>query len=83
MEIQDRHRGCRLHKELDFVWEINSRSFEFVGHLVRLEDRSIVKMLLLANPSGILYQQMDPHWVKILFGSHCLNQVQFSLYFVL
>ena len=31
---------------------------------MRAEDRSMVKILKVANPSGILHQQMDPHWVE-------------------
>jgi hypothetical protein len=45
------------HKKPDFVQEIKSRSLGRFEHLVSMEDRSMVKILVMGNPGGKERQQ--------------------------
>jgi hypothetical protein len=41
-----------LHKQPDFLEEIKMVRLEWLGHLARIEDRSMIKMLFMGNPDG-------------------------------
>jgi hypothetical protein len=43
---------CELYKDLDIVTDIKSKRLKWVGHVVRLDQQRVVKIVFESKPEG-------------------------------